>query len=94
VATKPPVSLIHGDRDEILRVASPHQAAASLKMLGLDVASHVSPGLGHSIDGPGLTLGGRFLVERLGWDRTKTTFPCLHRRRLIGYHADLPRPTR
>jgi phospholipase/carboxylesterase len=66
VATRPPVLLIHGDRDEVLPVAGLHQAAASLETLGFDVAAHVLSGLGHGIDEPGLTLGGRFLVERLG----------------------------
>jgi len=65
VMTKPPILLIHGDRDDVLPVAALHQADASLKDLGFEVASHVSPGLGHSIDEAGLTLGARFLVERL-----------------------------
>jgi len=65
VVTKPPVLLLHGDRDEVLPVEALHQADAQLKGLGFDVASHVSPGLGHSIDEPGLQLGARFLISRL-----------------------------
>lgn len=65
VATKPPVLLVHGDRDDVLPVAALRQADAGLKDLGFEVASHVSPGLGHSIDETGLTLGARFLVEHL-----------------------------
>ena len=65
VVTKPPVLLLHGDRDEVLPVEALHQADVQLKGLDFDVASHVSPGLGHSIDEPGLQLGARFLISRL-----------------------------
>jgi phospholipase/carboxylesterase len=65
VVTKPPVLLLHGDRDEVLPVEALYQADIQLKGLDFDVASHVSPGLGHSIDEPGLQLGARFLISRL-----------------------------
>ncbi len=65
VVTKPPVLLVHGDRDEILPVASLHQAEAGLKDLGFEVSAHVSPGLAHSIDELGLRLGARFLAQKL-----------------------------
>ncbi|WP_426011313.1 alpha/beta hydrolase [Caulobacter sp. DWR2-3-1b2] len=64
VVTKPPILLIHGDRDEVLPVEALHQADVQLKGLHFEVASHVSPGLGHSIDELGLQLGARFLIER------------------------------
>ena len=66
VKTKPPVLLVHGDADQVLPVAAIHDAERRLKVLGFDVASHVSRGLPHSIDDAGLQLGGRFLVEKLG----------------------------
>jgi phospholipase/carboxylesterase len=66
VAAKPPVLLVHGSTDPTLPVVATHQAKAALEALGFDVAAHVSPGLGHSIDGEGLRLGGEFLVRRLG----------------------------
>jgi phospholipase/carboxylesterase len=47
-------------------VAATHHAQAALSALGFEVAVHVSPGLGHSIDGDGLRLGGEFLARRLG----------------------------
>ena len=59
--TRPPVLLVHGDADPVLPVAALYQAKAVLGGLGFDVTTHVSPGLGHSIDGPGLSLGERFL---------------------------------
>jgi phospholipase/carboxylesterase len=65
VVTKPPILLVHGDRDDVLPVEALHQADVQLKGLDFDVASHVSPGLGHSIDEPGLQLGARFLIKRL-----------------------------
>ena len=65
VVTRPPVLLVHGERDEVLPVEALHQAKIALKGLDFEVASHVSPGLGHSIDEAGLQLGARFLISRL-----------------------------
>ena len=65
-ATKPPILLIHGDADPMIPVAAFHQAKAALERNGFAVDSHVSPGLGHSIDLIGLELGGRFLAKVLG----------------------------
>lgn len=67
--TKPPVLLIHGAADPIVPVAALHAAERSLKALGLDVRSHVSTGLGHSVDPIGLKLGGEFVAEVLGGGR-------------------------
>jgi len=64
VVTRPPVLLVHGDRDEVLPVEALHQAESGLQDLDFDVASHISPGLGHSIDEAGLQLGARFLIQR------------------------------
>ena len=63
--TRPPILLIHGDADPMIPIAAFHQAKAALARDGFSVKSHVSPGLGHSIDLPGLQLGGRFLAEAL-----------------------------
>ena len=65
VVTKPPILLVHGDRDEVLPVSALEHAETQLKALNFQVATHVSQGLGHSIDETGLRLGGRFLAERL-----------------------------
>jgi phospholipase/carboxylesterase len=62
----PPVLLVHGDADPMIPVAAMHQAEAALVRNGFQVQSHVSPGLGHSVDLPGLQLGGRFLARVLG----------------------------
>lgn len=64
--SKPPVLLIHGSADPIVPVAALHAAEAELKRLGVPVTSHVSPGLGHSVDPIGLRLGGEFVAAGLG----------------------------
>ena len=64
--TRPPILLVHGDADPMIPVAAFHHARAALARLGFEVESHVSPGLGHSIDEAGLRLGGRFLAGVLG----------------------------
>lgn len=63
--SRPPVLLVHGDADPTVPVAALGQARAALEPLGFEVAAHVSPGLGHSIDEPGLRLGGAFLSRVL-----------------------------
>ena len=62
---KPPVLLIHGTADPVVPVAALHAAEGELKRLGVAVTSHVSPGLGHSVDPVGLRLGRDFVAERL-----------------------------
>jgi phospholipase/carboxylesterase len=64
-ASKPPVLLVHGDADEVLPVTALHQAKSRLQALGFQVAAHVSPNLGHSVDDTGLQLGASFLASRL-----------------------------
>jgi phospholipase/carboxylesterase len=61
--SRPPVLLTHGDADPVLPIAFFHEAKASLEQLGFDVTSHVSRGLGHSIDMDGLRLGQTFLTR-------------------------------
>lgn len=63
--TRPPVLLVHGSADPIVPVAALHTAEAELRRLGVDVATHVSPGLGHSVDPDGLRLGRDFVAKAL-----------------------------
>jgi phospholipase/carboxylesterase len=67
IATRPPVLLVHGDEDPMVPFASLAEAAGALRAAGVEVATHVSRGVGHGIapDGLGLALG--FLRERLGY---------------------------
>jgi phospholipase/carboxylesterase len=62
---RPPILLIHGEADPKIPVAAFYHARAALVQNGFVVESHVSPGLGHSIDLAGLELGGRFLAKVL-----------------------------
>src|SRR5580692_6526605 len=52
--TRPPILLIHGDADPMIPIAAFHQAKDALVASGFAVESHVSPGLGHSVDLTGL----------------------------------------
>jgi phospholipase/carboxylesterase len=63
VRTRPPLLLLHGDADPMVPFAALHQAELAFKDMGFDIATHVSPGLGHSIDEVGLRLGGDFLAR-------------------------------
>ena len=62
VRNKPPILLVHGAADQIVPVAAVHAAERALKPLGIDVRTHISPGVGHSVDPAGLRLGAEFLV--------------------------------
>jgi phospholipase/carboxylesterase len=65
-AARPPVLLVHGDADAMIPVAAFQTMKGALERHGFAVESHVSPGLGHSIDYEGLRLGGAFLARVLG----------------------------
>jgi phospholipase/carboxylesterase len=63
--TRPPILLVHGDSDPMIPLVAFHQMRDALMARGFTVASHVSRGLGHSIDAAGLQLGERFLTRVL-----------------------------
>ena len=66
IKSRPPVVLVHGDRDELLPLQLLDQAAGTLKANGVEVETHVRPGLGHGIDEVGLQIGMQFLGKILG----------------------------
>ena len=66
VLRKPPVLLVHGEADPMIPLGAFHRTREALSRHGFAVETHVSPGLGHSIDAAGLDLGGRFLKRHLG----------------------------
>jgi phospholipase/carboxylesterase len=63
IKVKPPVLLVHGEADELIPVQAIHQAAQALGAVGVPVRWHISPGVGHGIDGTGLTMAAEFLRD-------------------------------
>ncbi len=61
----PPVLLIHGSADPVVPVAALHAAKAELHKMGIEAVTHISAGLGHSVDLVGLRLGGEFIAKGL-----------------------------
>ncbi len=61
IRCRPPVSLIHGEDDEIVQVLSATVAKSVLEAAGVPVESHTLEGLGHGIDDTALILAGAFL---------------------------------
>jgi phospholipase/carboxylesterase len=62
---RPPVLLIHGAADPVVPVAALHAAKTELEHLGIDVTTHISLGVGHSVDPVGLRMGGEFVAQAL-----------------------------
>jgi phospholipase/carboxylesterase len=65
IKSRPPILLIHGDRDDLIPVQALFLAAGGLASLGIPVEWHMSYGIGHGIDQEGLRHGGEFLARRL-----------------------------
>lgn len=63
---RPPVMLIHGDDDPVVDYNLHQLSLSTLEALDVPVEGHTRPGLGHSIDMEGLTLGGDFLRRVFG----------------------------
>jgi len=64
IKARPPVLLVHGDRDDLIPVQALFQATQTLAGLEVPVEWHISPGVGHGIDAEGLRHGGEFLARR------------------------------
>jgi phospholipase/carboxylesterase len=69
IRSRPPVLLVHGDRDDLIPVQALSHASQGLAALGVPVEWHISQGIGHGIDGEGLRQGGEFLARRLQQSR-------------------------
>jgi phospholipase/carboxylesterase len=65
IVARPPVLLVHGDRDELIPVQSLFHAADGLAELEVPCEWHISHGIGHGIDQEGLRHGGEFLARRM-----------------------------
>lgn len=57
----PPVCLVHGEEDDIVRFPAMAHASKILQQEGIPVQAHACPGLGHGIDERGLGIGKAFL---------------------------------
>ncbi len=64
ITSRPPVLLVHGDRDDLIPPQALFQATQGLSALEVPVEWHLSSGIGHGIDGEGLRHGGEFLSRR------------------------------
>jgi len=64
IKSRPPVLLIHGDRDELIPVQALFHATQALAALDVPAEWHISSGIGHGIDEEGLRHGGEFLARR------------------------------
>jgi phospholipase/carboxylesterase len=65
IRARPPILLVHGDRDELIPVQALFHASQSLASLDIPVEWHISAGVGHGIDEEGLRHGGEFLARHL-----------------------------
>jgi len=69
IRARPPVLLVHGDRDDLIPVQALFHAAQGLAAIGIPTEWHISHGVGHGIDAEGLRHGGEFLARRFALSR-------------------------
>jgi phospholipase/carboxylesterase len=69
ITARPPILLIHGDRDDRIPIDALFNATAGLASLDAPVEWHIASGIGHGIDQEGLRHGGEFLARRLAGAR-------------------------
>lgn len=65
ITSRPPISLIHGNADDVVPYSSLAHAEAALKEHGVAIQAHTRPFLGHSIDMEGIKIAGDFLKKHL-----------------------------
>ena len=65
VVTKPPVLLVHGDKDDVVPPANMSEAADALAENGFEVYTHISKNTGHGIAQDGLGVALQFLKQQL-----------------------------
>ena len=63
---KPPICLVHGDRDEVVHPELSVEAAKVLREQGYSVSHYVEVGAGHTIAPDGLAFASRFIAEAMG----------------------------
>lgn len=65
IKSRPPVCLIHGDRDEVVPFAAMGRAEAALKRADVPVETHTRPYLSHGIDPEGIETAVKFIRRNL-----------------------------
>lgn len=66
VVSRPPVMLLHGDKDEVVPPEALSKAEFALDTLGFEVYAFVMENAGHGIASDGLSVATGFLREKLG----------------------------
>ena len=66
VRSKPPILLVHGDRDEVIPIDALFLSTDALAAAEVPCQWHLSIGLGHGIDAEALRHGGLFLAQSFG----------------------------
>ena len=64
--SRPPVCVVHGDRDDVIPVGALLLAVQGLGAAGVGALWKISRGAAHTIAEDGMVLGGRFLRDALG----------------------------
>ena len=60
---RPPVCLVHGDKDEVVDPELSADAEVALRLAGFDVSYHVSEDVGHGIAPDGLAFATEFIAR-------------------------------
>jgi phospholipase/carboxylesterase len=71
VRAKPPILLVHGDRDEVIPLDALFMSADALAAADVPCEWHLSVGVGHGIDAEALRHGGLFLRRAFGLPYSK-----------------------
>jgi phospholipase/carboxylesterase len=66
IRAKPPILLVHGDRDDVIPVDALFLSIEALAAAEVPCQWHLSAGIGHGIDGEALRHGGLFLARAFG----------------------------
>ena len=68
VVSRPPVLLVHGALDPVVPVAAMHASEVGLRAVGVEVTTHVSMGIGHTVDPTGMRIGREFVQTAFAKD--------------------------
>jgi phospholipase/carboxylesterase len=66
IRAKPPILLVHGDRDDVIPVDALFLSTDALAAAEVPCQWHLSVGVAHGIDGEALRHGGLFLTQAFG----------------------------